>query len=95
MVAETRISPDDFIAPFFVREGIEEPLPIASLPGVFQHTRASLVAGVGRARDLGVPAVVLFDPAPNRRDVEVRGNGESGHCRACLEHVYGFLAHER
>jgi porphobilinogen synthase len=67
MVAETRISPDDFIAPFFVREGIDEPQPIVSLPGVSQQTRASLVSEVGRARDLGVPAVVLFG-VPERKD---------------------------
>jgi porphobilinogen synthase len=60
MVAETRISPDDFIAPFFVREGIDEPAPITSLPGVFQHSRESLVTEVGRVRSLGVPAIVLF-----------------------------------
>jgi porphobilinogen synthase len=60
MVAETRISPDDFIAPFFVREGIDEPAPITSLPGVFQHSRESLVTEVGRVRSLGGPAIVLF-----------------------------------
>ena len=46
MVAETRLSVDDLIAPLFVREGIDEPVPIASLPGVSQHTVASLVAEV-------------------------------------------------
>ena len=39
LVAETRLSVDDLIAPLFVREGIDEPQPIASLPGVVQHTR--------------------------------------------------------
>ncbi|MSX88546.1 MAG: porphobilinogen synthase, partial [Actinobacteria bacterium] len=38
MVAETRLRTDDLIAPLFVREGIDEPQPIASLPGVMQHT---------------------------------------------------------
>src|SRR5882762_6793940 len=43
MVAETRLSVDDLIAPLFVREGIDEPQPILSLPGVVQHTRDSMV----------------------------------------------------
>ena len=60
MVAETRLSPDDLIAPLFVREGIDEAQPILSLPGVVQHTRASLRQEVRELRDLGVPAVVLF-----------------------------------
>jgi porphobilinogen synthase len=60
MVAETRLRTDDLIAPLFVREGIDEPQPIASLPGVVQHTRTSLRDEVRQLRDLGVPSVILF-----------------------------------
>jgi porphobilinogen synthase len=60
MVAETHVSVDDLIAPLFVREGIDSPQPIHSLPGVVQHTRASLRAEVKELAALGVPAVVLF-----------------------------------
>jgi len=60
MVAETRLSVDDLIAPLFVREGIDEPQPIASLPGVVQHTRDSLVKEAHRLSHLGVPAIVVF-----------------------------------
>jgi porphobilinogen synthase len=60
LVAETRLSVDDLVAPLFVREGIDEPHPIASLPGVVQHTRDSLVKEARRLSYLGVPAVVLF-----------------------------------
>ena len=52
MVAETHLGVDDLIAPLFVREGIDQPQPIASLPGVVQHTRASLVAEVRELADL-------------------------------------------
>ncbi|HEY3701665.1 MAG TPA: porphobilinogen synthase [Acidimicrobiales bacterium] len=60
MVAETRLSMDDLVAPLFVREGIDEPQPVASLPGVVQHTTASLVKEARRLSSLGVPAIVLF-----------------------------------
>jgi porphobilinogen synthase len=60
MVAETRLSVDDLVAPLFVREGIDQPQPVASLPGVVQHTTASLVKEARRLSSLGVPAVVLF-----------------------------------
>jgi porphobilinogen synthase len=60
LVAETRLSVDDLVAPLFVREGIDEPQPILSLPGVVQHTRESLRKEVAELRDLGVPAVILF-----------------------------------
>jgi porphobilinogen synthase len=60
LVAETHLSVDDLVAPLFVREGIHEPQPVACLPGVVLHTRASLRAEVTALRDLGVPAVILF-----------------------------------
>jgi len=73
-VAETTLTPDDLIAPLFVREGISEPQPIGSIPGVVQHTLPSLRQEVGELRDLGVPAVILFG-VPERKDAE--GSGAS------------------
>jgi porphobilinogen synthase len=67
LVAETRLSVDDLVAPLFVREGIAEPQPIVSLPGVVQHTRESLRKEVAALADLGVPAVILFG-VPARKD---------------------------
>ncbi len=69
LVAETRLSVDDLIAPLFVREGIDEPQPITSLPGVVQHTRQSLVDEARQLRDLGVPGLVLFG-VPAHKDAE-------------------------
>src|SRR5688500_11796578 len=60
LVAETRLSVDDLVAPLFVREGIDAPQPIASLPGVVQHTRESLRKEVRGLADLGIPAIVLI-----------------------------------
>ncbi|HEX4813777.1 MAG TPA: porphobilinogen synthase, partial [Nonomuraea sp.] len=39
MVAGTRLHAADLILPLFVKEGIGEPQPVASMPGVVQHTR--------------------------------------------------------
>jgi porphobilinogen synthase len=72
LVAETRLSVDDLVAPLFVREGIDDPQPIASLPGVLQHTRDSLRKEVAELADLGVPAVILFG-VPARKDAEGSG----------------------
>jgi porphobilinogen synthase len=67
MVAETRLTPDDLIAPLFVREGITEPQPITSIPGVMQHTLGSLRAEVADLVGLGVPGVILFG-VPETKD---------------------------
>jgi porphobilinogen synthase len=72
MVAETRLSTDDLIAPLFVREGITEPQPIESMPGVVQHTRESLRAEVAHLVGLGVPGVILFG-VPASKDAEGSG----------------------
>ena len=67
LVAEHRLDPADFIAPLFVREGIDEPEPIVSMPGQFQHTRGSLRAEVKELHSLGIGAVVLFG-VPEHKD---------------------------
>jgi porphobilinogen synthase len=67
LVAETRLGVDDLVAPLFVREGITEPQPIASLPGVVQHTRESLRKEVAALAALGIPGVILFG-VPARKD---------------------------
>ncbi|MCP4435357.1 MAG: porphobilinogen synthase [Actinomycetia bacterium] len=67
LVAETRLSVDDLVAPLFVREGIDAPAPIESLPGVSQHTRESLRKEVSELAALDVPAVILFG-VPARKD---------------------------
>ena len=77
MVAETSLTPSDLIAPLFVREGIDQPQPIASLPGVAQHTVDSLVKEARRLHGLGVPALVLFG-VPESKDPTGSGAWDSG-----------------
>lgn len=67
LVAETSLSPPDLIAPLFVREGITQPEPIESLPGVVQHTQQSLVAEVGELQARGILAVIIFG-VPAQKD---------------------------
>jgi porphobilinogen synthase len=72
LVAETALRTDDLVAPLFVREGIDEPQPIAALPGVVQHTRESLRKEVAALADLGIPAVILFG-IPATKDAQGSG----------------------
>jgi porphobilinogen synthase len=69
LVAETRLSVDDLIVPLFVRENIDAPQAISSLPGVMQHTRDSLRKEVHELAQEGVPAVILFG-LPAVKDAE-------------------------
>ena len=74
LVAETRLGVDDLVAPLFVREGIDDPVAIPSLPGVVQHSRESLRKEVAELVGLGIDAVILFG-VPATKDAE--GSGAS------------------
>ena len=76
LVAETTLTPADLIAPLFVREGIDQPHPIPSLPGVVQHTVESLVKEGRRLAGLGIPALVLFG-VPAQKDPVGSGASDS------------------
>ncbi|MFB7947667.1 porphobilinogen synthase [Kitasatospora phosalacinea] len=60
LVAETRLHPAELILPAFVREGITEPRPIGSMPGVVQHTRDTLRRAAVEAAEAGVGGIMLF-----------------------------------
>jgi porphobilinogen synthase len=69
LVAETRLNVNDLVAPLFVREGIDSPIPITSLPGVVQHSRASLREEVRQLADLGIKSVILFGIPAKKDDI--------------------------
>jgi porphobilinogen synthase len=73
LVAETRLTVDDLVAPLFVADGLDEPRPVGSLPGVVQHTVDSLTAEVKRLGALGVPGVILFG-LPRAADKNATGS---------------------
>lgn len=72
MVAETSVEARQLVLPLFVREGLAEPRPIGSMPGVVQHSRSSLLAAVAEAAELGLGGVMLFG-VPEHKDAEGSG----------------------
>jgi porphobilinogen synthase len=68
-VRETTLVPSQLVAPLFVKEGIAEPQPVASMPGVRQHTVESLRAEAKELRAAGVSTLLLFG-VPARKDAE-------------------------
>ena len=67
LVSETTLRPEHLVLPLFVKEGASEPIPIASMPGVVQHTRDSLRKAAVRAVNAGVGGLMVFG-VPQRRD---------------------------
>lgn len=72
LVGETTVRPNQLVLPMFVREGATEPVPIATMPGVVQHTRDSLRKAAVEAVRAGVGGLMLFG-VPERRDAAGSG----------------------
>ncbi|MFJ1790060.1 porphobilinogen synthase [Streptomyces anulatus] len=69
MVAETRLDPANLILPAFVREGIDAPVAISSMPGVHQHTLDTLRKAAVEAVSAGVSGIMLFGvPEDEKKD---------------------------
>jgi porphobilinogen synthase len=60
LVAETALRPRDLVLPVFVKEGLSEPRPVRSMPGVVQHTRDSLRKAAAEAAGAGVGGIIVF-----------------------------------
>jgi porphobilinogen synthase len=67
LVSETEVRPRQLVLPMFVKEGLNEPTEIASMPGVFQHSRESLRKAAVDAVQAGVGGIMLFG-VPQTRD---------------------------
>ncbi|MDQ3105391.1 MAG: porphobilinogen synthase [Actinomycetota bacterium] len=72
LVAETVLHPQQLLLPLFILEGAREPVPVASMPGVMQHTRDTMRAAVADAAELGIGGVVLFG-VPEHKDATGSG----------------------
>ena len=72
LVSDVALRPADLVLPLFVKEGIADPAPVASMPGVVQHTRDSLRKAAHEAVTAGVGGLILFG-VPAAKDA--RGSG--------------------
>src|SRR6188472_2125060 len=87
LVAETRVAPAELILPMFVREGLAEPKPISSMPGVVQHTRDSLRKAAVEAVRAGVGGLMLFGVPAQRDEVGSGGTDPAGILNVAIRDV--------
>src|SRR5258707_8033603 len=74
LVAQVAVRPSSLVLPLFVKEGIAEAQPVASMPGVVQHTRESLRKAAAEAVAAGGGGALPFSLPP--------GQGGPGRPRA-------------
>ncbi|WP_020520568.1 porphobilinogen synthase [Catelliglobosispora koreensis] len=77
LVSETRVHPAELVLPMFVKEGLSEPHPVASMPGVVQHSRESLRKAAVEAVEAGVGGIMLFG-IPSQKDAGGTGGIDPG-----------------
>lgn len=96
MVAETRLHPADLILPAFVREGAAEPVPIAAMPGVVQHTLDTLRGAAAEAVAAGVSGIMIYGvPEDAKKDaVGTAGTDPDGILQAAIRAVRAEVGDE-
>nr|WP_100837725.1 porphobilinogen synthase [Kitasatospora fiedleri] len=87
LVAETRLHPAELILPAFVREGITEPKPITSMPGVVQHTRDTLRRAAVEAAEAGIGGLMLFGVPEVQDAVGSEGTNPEGILQLAIRDV--------
>ncbi len=87
MVAETRVAPADLVLPMFVKEGLQAPREVASMPGVVQHTRESLRKAAVEAVQAGVGGIMLFGVPAERDEIGSGGTDPDGILNAAIRDV--------
>ncbi len=87
LVAQTRLHPRELVLPMFVKEGLDAPHPIASMPGVLQHSRESLRKAAVEAVQAGVGGLMLFGIPTEKDAVGSGATDPDGILNAALRDV--------
>ncbi len=87
LVADVSVRPSDLILPMFVREGITDPSPIGSMPGVVQHSQESLIKAAHEAVEAGVGGLMLFGIPLQKDAVGSGGDDPDGVLNVALRRL--------
>ncbi|MBE1486807.1 porphobilinogen synthase [Plantactinospora soyae] len=87
LVEETRVAPAELVLPMFVKEGLAEPRPIASMPGVVQHSRESLRKAAAEAVHAGIGGIMLFGVPTDKDETGSGGIDPDGILNVAIRDV--------
>jgi porphobilinogen synthase len=94
LVEQTRVAPAQLVLPMFVREGLDEPRPVASLPGVVQHSRDSLRKAAAEAVQAGIGGLMLFGIPAVRDEVGSGGTDPNGILNVAIRDVVAEVGND-
>ncbi|HEX3646943.1 MAG TPA: porphobilinogen synthase [Pseudonocardiaceae bacterium] len=91
LVSETTVRPRQLVLPMFVKEGAAEPVPIAAMPGVVQHSRDSLRKAAVDAVAAGVGGLMIFGVPTTRDSIGSGATDENGVLNVALRDLRAEL----
>jgi porphobilinogen synthase len=91
LVTRTRLAPADLVLPMFIKEGIDEPVPVSAMPGVVQHTRDSVRKAAAEAVDAGVGGLMLFGIPADKDPVGSQADAPDGVVQVALRDLAADL----
>ena len=87
LVAETKLSVDDFIYPMFVMPGKNKKVPIKSMPGIYKQSIDNLIKEIREVKKLGIKAVLLFGIPERKDEMGTEGYDENGIIQKALREI--------
>jgi len=87
MIRETKLSVDDFIYPLFAVPGKGVKKPIGAMPGNFQMSVDHLVKEAKKARDIGIPGILLFGIPDKKDDVASGAFAKDGIIQRAVKEI--------
>lgn len=87
LIRETHLSVNDFIYPLFVVPGKDVKKPIQSMPGIFQMSIENVVGEVQKARELGIPGILLFGIPSTKNDLATGAFAKDGIIQQAVRRI--------
>lgn len=87
MLRETRLAPDDFVSPLFVRHGKNVQQKIASMPGIYQWSVDKAAKECQELFSLGIPAVILFGIPKEKDPIGLENFAENGVVQQAIKAI--------
>jgi porphobilinogen synthase len=87
MIRETELSVNNLILPLFAVAGKGVKNPIASMPGVYQMSSDHLIKEAQKAKELGIPAIILFGLPESKDPLGTQAYAEKGVVQQAIRAV--------
>ncbi|MCZ6685705.1 MAG: porphobilinogen synthase [Candidatus Dadabacteria bacterium] len=87
LLAETKLSVDDFIYPMFVRPGKNKKVSVSSMPGIYKQSIDNLIKEIREVKKLGIKAILLFGIPERKDEMGTEGYDENGIIQKAIREI--------